>query len=261
MHMCMYMHTHTHTHTIHIHTHTHIYVYIHYYTPLPLNLANKQASKQATSTSPFCFGLCSISSLRALLYSSQRIAEVVALPNPSFEPKTHRWRPGAWAPSREVPSQKCAFCAPKQLFFLPKTAPKTHSKRPSEGKQLPHSTCALVAPVTKHPLLPTNSAMCLRNGPKLAKNGLDCEPFVSSSPKPRVGYMLVYVAQNQISRAPSPPATPHFLWFPTLNPTTPLVPRTNGHLVEPEGSRARARWGPTEGPNKGPKLFLDNLRC
>ena len=49
---------------------------IYYYTPLPLNLANKQVtSKQATtskqaSTSPFRFGHCSASSLRALLYSS-----------------------------------------------------------------------------------------------------------------------------------------------------------------------------------------------
>ena len=55
-----------------------IYIYIYYYTPLPLNLANKQASnkqatsnkQQATSTSPFRFGHCSASSLRALLYSS-----------------------------------------------------------------------------------------------------------------------------------------------------------------------------------------------
>ena len=46
-----------------------IYIYIYYYTPLPLNLANKQASKQA-STSPFRFGHCSASSLRAQLYSS-----------------------------------------------------------------------------------------------------------------------------------------------------------------------------------------------
>ena len=52
---------------------------IDYYTPLPLNLANKEASKQATSkqasnkqasTSPFRFGHCSASSLRVVLYSS-----------------------------------------------------------------------------------------------------------------------------------------------------------------------------------------------
>ena len=42
---------------------------------------------------------------------------MVALPNPSFEPKTHRWRPGAGTPSREVPTQNRALCAPKQPFL------------------------------------------------------------------------------------------------------------------------------------------------
>ena len=31
-----------------------------------------------------------------------------------------------------------------------------------------------------------------------------------------MGRILGYVAQNRILRAPSPPATPDFLWFPTL---------------------------------------------
>ena len=46
------------------------YIYIYYYTPLPLNLANKQATSKQASTSPFSFGHCSASSLRALLYPS-----------------------------------------------------------------------------------------------------------------------------------------------------------------------------------------------
>ena len=48
---------------------------------------------------------------------------MVPLPNPSFEPKTHRWRPGAVAPSREVPSQICAVLGQKQPFS-PKIAPQ-----------------------------------------------------------------------------------------------------------------------------------------
>ena len=91
---------------------------------------NKQ--QQATSTSPHRFGHCSASSLRALLYSSHLGAQVVALPNPSFEPKTHRWRPGAGAPSREVPSQICAVLGEKQPFFA-QNSPKTRAKRPNEG--------------------------------------------------------------------------------------------------------------------------------
>ena len=48
---------------------------------------------------------------------------MVPLPNPSFEPKTHQWRPGAVAPSREVPSQICVVLGQKQPFS-PKIAPK-----------------------------------------------------------------------------------------------------------------------------------------
>ena len=67
---------------------------------------------------------------------------MVPLPNPSFEPKTHRWRPGAGAPSREVPSQICAVLGQKQPFFA-QYSPSKGSKQPSEGKRLLHSTCGL----------------------------------------------------------------------------------------------------------------------
>ena len=67
---------------------------------------------------------------------------MVALPNPSFEPKTHRWRPGAVAPNREVPSQICAVLGQKQPFFA-QNSPSKGSKQPNEGKRLLHSTCGL----------------------------------------------------------------------------------------------------------------------
>ena len=68
---------------------------------------------------------------------------MVALPNPSFEPETHRWRPRAVAPSREVPSQICAALGQKQPFFA-QNSPSTGSKQPNEGKRLLHSTCGLI---------------------------------------------------------------------------------------------------------------------
>ena len=58
----------------------------------------------------------------------------MALPNPGFEPKNHRWRPGAGAPSREVPSKICAVLGQKQPFFA-QNSPKTRAKRPNEGIQ------------------------------------------------------------------------------------------------------------------------------
>ena len=57
------------------------------------------------------------------------------LQNPSFEPKTHRWRPGAGAPSREVPSQNCAF-VPQNSLFWPKTVPEPAQNGQTKGNRL-----------------------------------------------------------------------------------------------------------------------------
>ena len=67
---------------------------------------------------------------------------MVALPNPIFELKTHRWRPAAVAPSREVPCQICAVLGQKQPFFA-QNSPGKASKQPNEGKRLLHATCVL----------------------------------------------------------------------------------------------------------------------
>ena len=56
---------------------------------------------------------------------------------------------------------------------------------------------------------------------------------------------------------------------PRNGPTRRVDPRTSGHLVQSEGSPARARWGPTVGPSGSPgrkksffpKLFPDHLGC
>ena len=54
------------------------HTYFCYYTPLPLNLANNKqqatSNKQASNTSPFRFGHCSVPTLRALHYSSHPTA-------------------------------------------------------------------------------------------------------------------------------------------------------------------------------------------
>ena len=71
----------------------------------------------------------------------------------------------------------------------------------------------LNCPVTKSPFLPSSSTICPRNGPKMAKNGLNVRCLCQTGLKPRTGRILGYVAQNRIPRAPIPPATPHFLWF------------------------------------------------
>ena len=66
----------------------------------------------------------------------------MALPNPSFEPKTHRWRPGVGAASQEVSSQNYTFCAPKQPF-LAKTASKPSQNGQTKGRD-EYTLCALI---------------------------------------------------------------------------------------------------------------------
>ena len=90
------------------------------------------------------------------------------LPNPSFEPKTNRWRPGAWAPSWEVPSQICAVLGQKTAIFCPKEPPnpgKTPKRR--ETVATLHVQCHFT--VSKSPLMPFNSTICPRNGPKVRR--------------------------------------------------------------------------------------------
>ena len=89
---------------------------------------------------------------------------MVVSPNPSFEPKTHQWRPGAVAPSREVPSQICAVLGQKKPLS-PKIAPK-----PGRNAQTKENSgnihVRLDFTVSKSPLVPFNSTICPRNGPK-----------------------------------------------------------------------------------------------
>ena len=69
---------------------------------------------------------------------------MVPLRNPRLEPEAHRWRPEAWAPSWEVPSEICAVSGQKQPFFA-QNSPSKGSKQPNEGKRLLHSTCGLTS--------------------------------------------------------------------------------------------------------------------
>ena len=145
------------------------------------------------------------------------------MPSPSFEPKTHRWCPGAGAPRREVPSQNCTFCAPKPAF-LAHNGPGTHSKRPNEGKRLQTLHVRLDCPVTRSSLLPSNSTTCPRNSPKMAKNG-------------QIARRLCQQAQNQ-ERAVS--------W------ATWLKTQFRGHLVHPQPPTF-CGFQPSESPNETPR--------
>ena len=66
-------------------------------------------------------------------------------------------------------------------------------------------------PVSTSSLRHSNSMICPGNGPKRPPKGPNAD-----SHRPRIGHIFAYMAQNAISRAPTPPAIPHFLWFATL---------------------------------------------
>ena len=92
----------------------------------------------------------------------------VPLPNPSFEPETHRWRPGAVAPSREVSSQICAILGQKRPFFAQR-AQKPGQKAQAKGNG--GYTPRAVSPTrVKEPLGALqlhHRSICPRNGPNL----------------------------------------------------------------------------------------------
>ena len=125
--------------------------------------------------------------------------------------------------------------------------------------------------MTKGPLVPSNSTICPRNGPKRRQKAPKICAMCTNTPKPRTGRIFGYVAQKRISRAPSPPATLHFLWFPSLRiaqrdtqTPVPVVTWCSRRAGQPTHS-----WGPTMGPPRSPgrkksffpKLFLDHLGC
>ena len=82
----------------------------------------------------------------------------------------------------------CILC-PKTAFFGPKRP--RNSFIMDKGREVVHTLhVRLDFLVTKSPLVPSNSTICPRNGPKIAKNGLECALFVSSSPKTQSGPYL-----------------------------------------------------------------------
>ena len=167
------------------------YIDVYYSTPLPLNLANRQASKQQRQQQQ-----------QALLLSVLAIAP----PHRSGLHSTLAILKPRWCPCQiQVLSQKltggapgqgrhpnCAFCAPKQLlnsslaFFGPK-----QSRNPLKtDKRRATLHVRLDCPMTKSPLVPSNSTICTRIGPKRRQKWPECALFVLNRPKTKNGLYL-----------------------------------------------------------------------
>ena len=70
--------------------------------------------------------------------------------------------------------------------------------------------------VSTSPLVPFNSTIKCEKRPKKAPKSPKICAMCTNPAKPSTGLILGYVAHIRIPRAPSPPAIPHFLWFPSL---------------------------------------------
>ena len=104
---------------------------------------------------------------------------------------------------------------PKTAIFRPKQ-PQNPGETPKRRDTVSTPHVRLHFTVSKSSLVPFNSTICQRNGPKRRQKAPKTCAMRTNTPKPSKGRILGYVAQIRIPKAPSPPATPHFLWFPSL---------------------------------------------
>ena len=139
---------------------------------------------------------------------------------------THRYHPPTFHPSLKhhdgvlifshFARAACLLAAAAAKPGRGQNSPRTHSKRPNKGKVWVHSMCGLTFPCQRAlcgPLTPPYVPETAQKGPQ--KPQILCR-LAGESHKPRAGHIFGYMAENAIPRAPSPPATPHFLWFPRL---------------------------------------------
>ena len=138
-----------------------------------------------------------------------------------FERETQRWRPGEGFASGGPQLQKLQFRAKNSHFwaknshFWAKKKPWNTFKAAKRRETVGTRHVPLDFPVSTSSLRPSNSMTSPGNGPKRPR-----EVPNADSHKPRIGHIFGYMAQNAIPRAPTPPATSHFLGFPQATPTT-----------------------------------------
>ena len=126
-----------------------------------------------------------------------------------FERESQRCRPGTGFASGGPHFKSCSL-GPKTAIFGPKK-PWTTFKMAERRETVGTLHVRLDFPVSTSPLRPSNSMIYPGNGPKRPPKAPNAD-----SHKPRIGHIFGYMAKNVIPRAPTPPATPHFLWFPPL---------------------------------------------
>ena len=156
-----------------------------------------------------------------------------------FKQKTQRWRPGTGLASGRPQFQKLQFRAKNSHFSAKKALRQIENVQTKGSGGTLH--VRLDFPVSTSPLRASNSMICPGNGPKRPPKAPNADNH-----KPRIGHIFGYMAQNAIPRAPTPPATPHFLWFPPLKiaQTDAWTPIPRPTRLRQAASSSPNRWVP-----------------
>ena len=126
-----------------------------------------------------------------------------------FEWETQQWRPGTGFASGGPLFRKLQFRAKNSHFWAKKAL--EHIQNGQTNRHSAYTHVRLDFPVSTSSLQPSNSMICPESGPKRPPEAPN-----ANSHKPSIGHIFGYMAQNAILRAPTPPTTPHFLWFPLI---------------------------------------------
>ena len=152
------------------------------------------------------------------------------------------------------PPKRAHFVRQKQSFFSAKWPPD-QGKMPKQSETVDTLHVRLDFTVSKSPLVPFNTKVCLRNGPKRRQKAQNLRN-AHQHPETKHGPYLGLRASKSDSKGTYSPRNPPLFVVPKPKnrPTSHLDPRTSGHLVEPDAGQ---RWV-HEGP-RGEKIFFSKV--
>ena len=181
------------------------YIYMYYYTPLTLNPANNNQQPR----------------LHAVLAiaASQRFGPFahVAILVPRWSPYKIQVLSQKVTNDGPGPGAKSGGALHTVRTFGPQTAifPPNPGETPKQSGTVATSHVRLDFAMLESPLLPFTCKICPKDGPERSQKAPNLRN-VHKHPKTKHRPYLGLCGSKRIPRAPSPPATPHFLWFPPL---------------------------------------------
>ena len=148
---------------------------------------------------------------------------------------------------------------PKTAIFGPKQ-PQNPGETPKRRDTVSTLHVRLDFTVSKSPSIPQYVRETAQK--RRQKSPKTCA-MRTNTPKPSTGRILGYVAQIRIPRAPSPPVSPNFLWFPSLRiaqratqTPVPVVTWWSRRAARP--AHGGGQWWVHQGPRGEKNLFFQS---